>query len=374
MRVLFLTHELATGGAEKLTVSYALGMIDRGHHVGVAFSFRDAQAGPLREAEIELFRLFEKGLRPSTLLPWVGRLRKAIHAFAPDVIHAQSVTTAIAARLAAPRVPLLVTIHGISKANEPLASVLLRAAGVRLTAVSEVAAAGLLRHRWAPQVDILRPGIDIAQISRQANGSEPPELLGRPRIVCVARQDHVKGVDVLIRALPAVLGAHPDAGLTLVGDGYELPSNRRLAAELGLEEHAVFVGPIPYAAPYIRAADAVVLPSRREGLPIVALEALALERPVVATDVGGTSSVVVDGTTGWLVRAEDPAALAAAIVECLDNKAEAARRARAGHELVAERFGSGPMLDTVEQLLQELVSKTKRAPPAKRDGKHERLS
>src|SRR5712692_1147698 len=99
MRILFLTNELGTGGAEKLTVGYALGMAGRGHHVGVAFSYRDSQAAPLREAEIELFRLFEKGLRPSTLLPWVGRLRKAVAAFAPDVIHAQSVTSALAARL-----------------------------------------------------------------------------------------------------------------------------------------------------------------------------------------------------------------------------------------------------------------------------------
>ena len=169
MRILFLTNELGTGGAEKLTVSYALGMDRRGHHVGVAFSWRDSQAVPLRDAGIEIFPLSPKGLKPSTLAGWVRRLRSLVESFQPDVIHAQSVTSALAARLAAPRTPLLVTIHGISKANEPLASILLRAANVRLTAVSDVAAAGLLKHAWAPSVDILGPGIDIAEFSRQAN-------------------------------------------------------------------------------------------------------------------------------------------------------------------------------------------------------------
>ena len=70
-----------------------------------------------------------------------------------------------------PRTPLLVTIHGISKANEPLASILLRGPNVRLTAVSEAAAAGLLKHAWAPSVDILGPGIDIEEFSRQATSA-----------------------------------------------------------------------------------------------------------------------------------------------------------------------------------------------------------
>ena len=125
--------------------------------------------------------LLEKGLKPSTVVEWSRRLKRVVASFRPDVIHAQSVTSALAARLAAPRVPLLVTIHGISKSNEPVASVLLRAANVRLTAVSEAAAAGLLRHSWAPPVDILGPGIDIDQIERQAQVPDPPALVGEAR-------------------------------------------------------------------------------------------------------------------------------------------------------------------------------------------------
>jgi glycosyltransferase involved in cell wall biosynthesis/peptidoglycan/xylan/chitin deacetylase (PgdA/CDA1 family) len=365
VKVLFLTNELGTGGAEKLTVSYTLGMAARGHHVGVAFSWRESQAGPLKAKDIELFRLLEKGLRPSTLVEWSRSLKRVVQSFQPDVIHAQSVTSALAARMAAPRLPLLVTIHGISKSNEPVASVLLRAANVRLTAVSDVAAAGLLRHPWAPSVDILGPGIDIAQITASARDGDAPELVGSPSLVCVARQDHVKGTDVLIRALPAVARAFPDVGVTFVGDGREVEPNRALGAELGVGDRIRFDGLVRNAAPHIAHADAVVLPSRREGLPVVALEALALERPIVATEVGGTPTAVIDGETGWLVPPESPDALAAAIVACLSDPAEGARRARAGHELVGERFASGPMLDKVEGFLHELVSSRTNVPSVK---------
>ena len=143
-------------------------------------------------------------------------------------------------------------------------------------------------------------------------------------------------------------------GLTLVGEGSELDANMALAARLGIMEHVHFTGGIPNAAPYIAASDAMILPSRREGLPMVALESLALERPLVATDVNGTPSLVVDGTTGWLVPPEDERALAAAIVDCMRHPDEAARRARAGRELIEARFSTERMLDRLEGLLIEV--------------------
>lgn len=364
MRILFLTNSLGTGGAEKLTVSYALGLWERGHETAVAYGAVDSQADPLRAAGIELFQIGTGRLRAKALPAWGRCLREAAGSFRPDAIHAQSVTSAVMARLALPRVPLLVTIHGISKSDEPLAALLLRAAGVRLTAVSEAAAEGLRRHRWAPPVDILPPGIDVARLRSDA-AAETADVFGEPALVCVARHHHAKGVDVLLRALPAVLEAFPSTGLTLVGTGSELQPNMTLAAELGVEERCRFLGMIPFAGPHIAAADVVVLPSRREGLPVVALETLALERPLVATDVGGTPTVAVDGETAWLVPPEDPQALAAAIVDCLQRPDEAARRARAGRELVAVRFDTRPMLDLVERLLRELVHGRQSVPPLK---------
>ena len=94
----------------------------------------------------------------------------------------------------------------------------------------------------------------------------------------------------------------------------------------------------------------MVLPSRREGLPVSALEAFALGRAVVATAVGGTPDVVRDGETGWLVPPEEPAALAEAIVSALSQPEERARRAQLGRELVARNYSSDAMIDRIEDL------------------------
>jgi glycosyltransferase involved in cell wall biosynthesis len=358
MRVLFFTPTLEIGGSEKLTVRWALGMKRRGHEVAIAFGYDDALAPHARAVDIELFEISSRDLMSPTLPEWTWQLRKTIRAFRPDVIHAQSVRSAVCARLAAPRLPLLVTVHGIRQSDEPLASFLFRLANVKLTAVSEASADGLRRQRWAPAVDVLTPGLDVDQVRADALTLEPLRLIGEPRLCCVARQEEAKGIDVLLRTLVLLQRDLPRVGLTIVGPGSQLAANRALAQELGLADHVRFVEVTDNAAPYLAAADVVVLPSRREGLPVVALEALALERPFVATRVGGTPSVVVDGETGWLVPPEDENALAEAIVASLRDPAEAARRGRAGRRRVEEQFSAGAMLDRVEFQLRALVPET----------------
>lgn len=355
MRVLFFTPTLEIGGSEKLTVGWALGMKRRGHEVAIVFGYDDALAPQARAAGIELFEVSPRDLMSPTLLEWTWQLRKTIRAFRPDVIHAQSVRSAVCGRLAAPRLPMLVTVHGIRQSDEALASFLFRLANVKLTAVSEASADGLRRQRWAPPVEVLTPGLDVEQVRADAMSTEPLALIGEPSLCCVARQEEAKGIDVLLRALIVVRRDLPRAGLTIVGPGSQLTANRELASELGLADRVRFVEVTDNAAPYLAAADVVVLPSRREGLPVVALEALALERPLVATEVGGTPSVVVDGQTGWLVPPEDEDALAKAIVASLRDPEEAARRARAGRKRVEERFSARAMLDRVEFHLRALV-------------------
>ena len=186
MRILFVTPSLGTGGAERLTVDSALGMLHRGHAVGVAWGLMSSQAGPLRAAEVDLYE--RPGPTPglATLLPWVRHVRRAVRDFRPDVIYAQSVGTALTARLASHRLPLLVTVHGISHTDERLASLLLRASGVKLTAVSQASAAGLQRYPWAPPIEVLSPGVDPEQVREQSRAIDPISPMGDPSL-CVDR-------------------------------------------------------------------------------------------------------------------------------------------------------------------------------------------
>jgi glycosyltransferase involved in cell wall biosynthesis len=155
-----------------------------------------------------------------------------------------------------------------------------------------------------------------------------------PVIACVARLETVKGVEFLLRALPKV----PGASLALAGVGSLAAPLRALAGDLGIAGRVRFLGWVPDATPVLRAATVVALPSLAEGLPLVALEALALEKPVVATAVGGTPEAIEDGVTGRLVPPADPEALAAALRELLADPAHAAALAAAGRRRVDERF------------------------------------
>ena len=127
-----------------------------------------------------------------------------------------------------------------------------------------------------------------------------PEL---PVIGVIGRLDlDQKGQDVMIRALPEVRERHPDARLLVVGDGPDLGRCQALAAACGLTREVVFAGPREDIEAVLAAVDVVVVPSTcEEGFPLVALEALAAGRPVVASESGGVVEAVRHKETGLVV-------------------------------------------------------------------------
>ena len=356
VRILLVTPGLGLGGAERLTLTYARGLNARGHETLIAHGPPERLAAIADEAGVAHRLLCERRLGLRTLAPWLRSLRSLVKEFAPDVIHAQSTRTTLLSAMVAPRTPLLTTVHGIEPEEEVLAALLLRASRARVTAVSQASADGVLRHHLAPPIVVLPPGVDIAELARAAQGAPAtPMPARRPLVTCIARHDRVKGVDVLVDAFARVLESVPQAGLQLVGGGRGLQALMDHAAELGIADAIDFTGFQPNPMPYIAASDLVVLPSRREGLPVSALEAFAISKPIVATAVGGTPDVVRDGDTGWLVPPEQPDALAAAIVSALGDPAECARRAERGHELVGRTYAMDVMIDRIEALCRSLA-------------------
>ena len=366
MRILFLTPTLGLGGSERLTVGCASGLRARGHKVALAYGVKNLQVEATRDPEIPTFDVSPVVPDARSFAAWVANVRRVVSTFRPDVIHAQSVATAAVARAAAPGVPILFTMHGVPRESELTASLVLRLARVRATAVSYSTAAGLGRFPWSPRVELLRAGVDVERLRADSLAGGPVSLIGQPKLCCVARLAPQKGIDILLRSFALLTARYPEAGLTLVGEGEDLRRNIELARTLGVADRVVFTGGVPTAAPYMAAADAVLLASRWEGLPVVLLEALALERPIVATAVNGTPSVCVDGETGWLVPPEDAAAFGAAIEDCIEHPEEAARRAAVGRALVERDFSTEQMFDRLETLLMETsVGRHKRVPPTK---------
>ncbi len=173
-----------------------------------------------------------------------------------------------------------------------------------------------------------------------------------PLAICAARLVPIKDHATLLRALREVQGLN----LALLGDGELRSSLQQLAHELGVGDRVHFMGWWSDMAGALGDADVVVLASRNEGTPVVLIEALAAARPVVATDVGGTSYVVQHGRTGRLCPPGDEGALAEALKQVLSDKAGAAAMAETGRSVVLERFSLGAALANHLRLYQDLLA------------------
>ena len=165
-----------------------------------------------------------------------------------------------------------------------------------------------------------------------------PEL--GPLVVYVGQLKRVKGVDVLVEAMGVLARREQAPRLAIVGAGPMRAALAARIAELGLSGRVTWAGQVPHdeVAWWLAAADVAVLPSRSEGLPTAACEAMACQRAVVATRVGGTPEAVIDGETGLLVPSERPELLADALAALITDPNRAAQMGIAGRARVLERF------------------------------------
>lgn len=187
-----------------------------------------------------------------------------------------------------------------------------------------------------------------------------PERYGRDasrtsgkRLVFVGRLAAAKGVPVLVDAFREVLRRHPDATLTLVGDGPERPLIEARATEAGISDALEITGYLSQSAVADRLGegDVFVLPSFAEGLPVVLMEAMASGLPVVATRIAGVSELVEDGVSGLLVPPGDATALAGAICRLFGDAALRERLAAAGRQTVAAEFDGRIEAKKLRQLI-----------------------
>ena len=227
----------------------------------------------------------------------------------------------------------------------------------RIIAVSEEVKARYVRELGVPpvKVPVIRNAIRVPPAGHLGNPVLRAALVrGGPDylVLTPARLHPQKGHTYLLGAAAQV----PDATFVLAGDG---PLRGELEAEarkLGLGDRCIFLGHRTDVADLLAAADLFVLPSLYEGLPISALEAMAAERPVVATAIGGTDEAITSEQSGLLVPPRDPTALAAAIRRLRADPALAQRLAAAGRERVEREFSSEVTAREVMRIYDETLS------------------
>jgi glycosyltransferase involved in cell wall biosynthesis len=168
-------------------------------------------------------------------------------------------------------------------------------------------------------------------------------------ILAVARQEHQKGLDVLLEALPAVTASIPGAVLVVAGrDGGSTPDLRAAVERLGLGDRVTFLGARDDVAELLCAADVLAMPSRWEGFGGTLLEAMALEATIVASDLAPVREIVEDDVSATLVPPEDPVSLAHALIATLKDP----ERARGLARQARERFLAAFTVDAVADAMR----------------------
>jgi glycogen(starch) synthase len=366
VRILFLTplYVPNVGGLETLVSQLAPALRARGHDIAIVSSHgREATAGCERVDDIPVVRVDAHDVVERRDASAILRVQLEIARFArefdPDLVHSHDAGPVLwmysrAARR--DRRPLVVTLHNVmtrkfTSVLAVLAKLLRQADWV--TCVSHAVAADVLRYE--PSV--------ASRMSVITNGIAPPFAdvspieEGPPRLLCIGRLDHQKGFDVAIAAFARIQAAFPEAQAVVAGDGPQRGQLMALAEDFGCDGRVEFVGDVgrDQVAALLRECTMVVMPSRYEGLPLVALEAAWAGRPVVGTESPGLTEAVLPGETALLVPPDDPDALGRAIAKLSTDRSRANELGRKARAHAEQSFTLRRCADDYDELYHRVV-------------------
>jgi glycosyltransferase involved in cell wall biosynthesis len=235
----------------------------------------------------------------------------------------------------------------------------------RVIAVSEAARAFLVGGKGYPadKIVVVPNGRDLSTFrpgaGRDALRKELGLDRGVPIVGVVGRLEAQKGHAYLFEAWPSIMAEFPDARLLVVGDGSLRPRLEARAGQLGVADSVIFAGFRADIPRVLDAVDVLALPSLYEGMPLTAIEASAMGRPVVATAVDGTPEVIREARTGRLVPPADPVALSRAILGLLRDPLAAQRIGRAGRDFVLDRFGLDRQVANTARVYRDVAGVTR---------------
>ena len=372
-RVFILSTGLAYGGAETQLVRLVTRLKARGWDVQVVcLTPPKAFVEDLEATGIPVFSLCIQRKLPDPRP--ILRLARLIRAWQPHIVHSHMVHANLLARLVrllAPVPVLICTAHNIDEKGRR-GSGRLREMAYRLTDplcefTTQVSRAGMERYARIGAVPrhkirYLPNGVDTERFCPD------PELRARLRQelgletafawLAVGRFDVQKDYPNMLQAFKRVAQERHEVRLLIAGDGPLRPAMEQLAHELGVADRVKFLGIRRDIPALMNAANAYVMSSAWEGMPMVLLEASASGLPIVATDVGGNSEVVIDGKTGFLVPPKDPEALAWAMLYLMDLPGEERRRmGEAARQHIEANYSLDRVVDQWEALYRELLER-----------------
>jgi glycosyltransferase involved in cell wall biosynthesis len=351
-RVLHLRVVSGRGGGPEKTLLNSPPFLKDRYRVRLAYIRPEADPEydiPARAAArgVEVADIPERtGADPRT----VWQLARELASFRPDLLHAHDYKTNLLGLILGRcfRIPVVTTLHGyVQRGGRLELYYLLDRLSLPLMDHVISVSPDLDRHAGEARVarrrrSLIENAVDTDEYARRTDGAAARARLGVPAgrllVGAVGRLSEEKGFDVLLRAAHRLLREGHDLGVVVAGEGEARPGLEALIAELGLGDRARLLGHQTDVKGLFEAMDLFVLSSRREGLPNVVLEALALEVPVVATRVAGVPRLIRDGENGVLVDPGSADDLARGMGRLLRDAGARARVAAAGRRTVVERF------------------------------------
>jgi glycosyltransferase involved in cell wall biosynthesis len=269
------------------------------------------------------------------------------------------------------RVPAMTTIHGWIR-NDLKRKLYIRAGQSvlpffdRVVAVSSETRSAVLEcgvpeskvtviHNGIVTENYRRENQQPGFLRQQFSLPEEARLIGY-----VGRLSPEKGQFDMLAAAEELLRQYPQTWIAMVGDGPDRAALKQRAEELGIGNRVLFTGHLQDVRPVIRDLDVLALTSHTEGFPNVVLEALCMEVPVIATDVGGVREIITDGVTGVLTPARSPSRIADGLTRLLADPAWARKLALRGQREVYEHFTFGRRVAKEEQLCREILESWRR--------------
>lgn len=345
--VLHFVNSGSTGGAEKFVYELALAQAADGHRAAVVwFEGPEELEHGGAVAESRRLRMQEAGITVAS----VGRrarvnlaggaigFRRIVREFRPDVVHCHLLRACAVYGLSMVPAPSLYTHHNTPlKVSEPFFKLVTRRID-EFVAISNAGSAVLARVTPRRPVTIVN-GIDLSGFDGPAAARRP----GPFTLLSVGQMRPQKNYPYLLAIAEAVRRDHPDLDcrFRIVGDGEMRPTIERLIAEKGLGDQVELLGIRDDVSRLMRDADAYLLTSTFEGMPLALIEAMSSALPIVTTDVGACPDMVTDGENGFLVPVDDAGLVADRIHRLVDDPelrhrmAERSRTRSAGYSIEA---------------------------------------
>jgi len=359
-KVLHVLTDTNIGGAGRYLFNLLAGLPSKKYEFFVACPGGGELEKELKAREIRYFTL--TGGESSLSFKHVKEILRIIKKERIDIVHTHaSLSGRIAGRMAGCRV--ILTRHGLDIKNKGLikrliAYIIARIFTDKIIAISRAVKINLIETGVpADMIKIIHNGIDLSRfdlieptLRLELGLSNDTTIIG-----VVARIVGEKGYEYILKAMPKVLELHPSALLVIVGDGPLKAQMQELAGKLGIYENTIFLGYRRDVEKLVADFDLFVLPSINEGLGLSLLEAMALGKPVIATEVGGIPEVIKNGKNGLLIPPGDEKALAMAILKILSSKDFSRKLGQVAKETVYEKFSAISMAQKTVELYDDIL-------------------